>query len=147
MKASLPAGFRRFVNTNFRIILTKILRLYKQNFNIFGFLSKILYFNVRIPESFAKTYPDASFQVITPQNVDEFILMSQNRTRGGNFEEFALCVRENLSLGPGPSDTAQYTLYIALGGIPEKNMYFFFEIWKNISKFAAKLRKNYGIFY
>jgi hypothetical protein len=31
--------------------------------------------NVRVPESFAKTYPDASFQVITPKNVDEFILM------------------------------------------------------------------------
>lgn len=30
--------------------------------------------NVRIPESFAKTYPDASFQVITPKNTDEFLL-------------------------------------------------------------------------
>ena len=30
--------------------------------------------NVRVPESFAKTYPDASFQVITPKNVDEFIV-------------------------------------------------------------------------
>ena len=33
--------------------------------------------NVRIPESFAKTYPDASFQVITPKNVDEFLLMAE----------------------------------------------------------------------
>ena len=30
--------------------------------------------NVRIPETFAKTYPDASFQVITPKNADEFLL-------------------------------------------------------------------------
>ena len=30
--------------------------------------------NVRVPESFAKTYPDASFQVITPKNADEFLL-------------------------------------------------------------------------
>lgn len=30
--------------------------------------------NVRVPESFAKTYPEASFQVITPKNVDEFLL-------------------------------------------------------------------------
>ena len=30
--------------------------------------------NVSIPESFAKTYPDASFQVITPKNADEFLL-------------------------------------------------------------------------
>lgn len=34
--------------------------------------------NVRIPESFAKTYPDASFQVITPKNVDEFLLMAES---------------------------------------------------------------------
>lgn len=34
--------------------------------------------NVRIPESFAKTYPDASFQVITPKNVDEFLLMVES---------------------------------------------------------------------
>lgn len=33
--------------------------------------------NVRIPASFAKTYPDASFQVITPKNVDEFLLMAE----------------------------------------------------------------------
>ena len=30
--------------------------------------------NSRVPESFAKTYPEASFQVITPNNVDEFLL-------------------------------------------------------------------------
>lgn len=30
--------------------------------------------NVRVPESFAKTYPNASFQVITPKNADEFLL-------------------------------------------------------------------------
>ena len=30
--------------------------------------------NVRVPESFAKTYPDASFQVITPKNAEEFLL-------------------------------------------------------------------------
>ena len=30
--------------------------------------------NVRIPETFAKTYPDASFQVITHNNADEFLL-------------------------------------------------------------------------
>ena len=30
--------------------------------------------NVRIPETFAKTYPDASFQVTTPKNADEFLL-------------------------------------------------------------------------
>ena len=30
--------------------------------------------NVRIPETFAKTYPDASFQVITPKNADECLL-------------------------------------------------------------------------
>jgi len=30
--------------------------------------------DVRIPESFAKAYPDASFSVITPKKVDEFLL-------------------------------------------------------------------------
>ena len=30
--------------------------------------------NVRVPESFAKAYPNATFKVITPQNVDEFLL-------------------------------------------------------------------------
>lgn len=30
--------------------------------------------NVRVPESFAKAYSDASFQVITPKNADEFLL-------------------------------------------------------------------------
>jgi hypothetical protein len=30
--------------------------------------------NVRIPETSAKTYPDASLQVITPKNADEFLL-------------------------------------------------------------------------
>jgi len=30
--------------------------------------------NSRVPESFAKTYPEASFQVITPNNIDEFLL-------------------------------------------------------------------------
>ena len=30
--------------------------------------------NVRVPESFVKAYPDATFKVITPQNVDEFLL-------------------------------------------------------------------------
>jgi predicted AAA+ superfamily ATPase len=30
--------------------------------------------NVRIPESFAKAYPEATFHVITPKNVDEFLL-------------------------------------------------------------------------
>lgn len=30
--------------------------------------------NSRVPESFAKTYPEASFQVVTPNNVDEFLL-------------------------------------------------------------------------
>lgn len=30
--------------------------------------------NARVPESFVKAYPDATFKVITPQNVDEFLL-------------------------------------------------------------------------
>ena len=29
---------------------------------------------VRVPESFAKAYPEASFQVITPKNIDEFLI-------------------------------------------------------------------------
>lgn len=29
--------------------------------------------SVRVPESFAKAYPEASFQVITPKNIDEFL--------------------------------------------------------------------------
>lgn len=31
--------------------------------------------NVRVPESFAKTYPYAMFHVITPKNADEFLLL------------------------------------------------------------------------
>ena len=30
--------------------------------------------NVRVPESFTKTYPEATFHVITPKNADEFLL-------------------------------------------------------------------------
>ena len=30
--------------------------------------------NIRVPESFTKAYPEASFHVITPKNVDEFLL-------------------------------------------------------------------------
>ena len=30
--------------------------------------------SVRVPESFTKAYPDAQFQVVTPRNVDEFLL-------------------------------------------------------------------------
>jgi predicted AAA+ superfamily ATPase len=30
--------------------------------------------SIRVPESFAKTYPDATFHVITPKTVDEFLL-------------------------------------------------------------------------
>ena len=30
--------------------------------------------NVRVPESFAKAYPEATFHVITPKNADEFLL-------------------------------------------------------------------------
>lgn len=30
--------------------------------------------NTHVPESFAKAYPEASFHVITPKNVDEFLL-------------------------------------------------------------------------
>ncbi|MBR1389132.1 MAG: DUF4143 domain-containing protein [Prevotella sp.] len=30
--------------------------------------------NVRVPESFAKAYPNATYKVITPQNMDEFLL-------------------------------------------------------------------------
>ncbi|MBQ9666167.1 MAG: hypothetical protein IJV33_06820 [Bacteroidaceae bacterium] len=29
--------------------------------------------NTHIPESFAKAYPEATFSVITPKNVDEFL--------------------------------------------------------------------------
>ena len=30
--------------------------------------------NVRVPESFSKAYPDATFHIITPKNADEFLL-------------------------------------------------------------------------
>ena len=30
--------------------------------------------NIRVPESFAKAYPEATFHVITPKNADEFLL-------------------------------------------------------------------------
>ena len=30
--------------------------------------------NVKCPESFSKAYPDASFHVITPENIEEFLL-------------------------------------------------------------------------
>lgn len=30
--------------------------------------------NVRVPESFTKAYPEATFHVITPKNADEFLL-------------------------------------------------------------------------
>ena len=30
--------------------------------------------NVKVPESFAKAYPQAHFQVITPERVDDFLL-------------------------------------------------------------------------
>ena len=29
--------------------------------------------SVRVPQSFAKAYPEASFQVITPKNIDGFL--------------------------------------------------------------------------
>ncbi len=30
--------------------------------------------NVKVPEAFAKAYPDATFKVVTPENVSDFLL-------------------------------------------------------------------------